>query len=366
MPSAEEVFNGLEIVFAVVFSLEVLLKIIGRGKDYWRDPSELMDLFVVLCSNTSLLMAQYAQMDITIFRALRLAKLLRMVKLMRTIEMMDSLQLMTTAISASVSALFWAVALLFVMQSFVALILTNMLRNEYLQHSDAELSIEQKLVLFEYFGTYARSMLSTFELMLANWPPICRFLTENLNEGWMVVVVAYKLTFGFAFVGVINAVFMQETLNVTVTDDSIMIKARSRAQMVHRRKMQKLLKLADTNNDGFLSFEEFADVLDSNAAVKLWLEAMDMETRDAKLLFRLLDRNNDNSLSVEELTAGFSKLKGIARSVDTQLIIRCLLKQWFPDVPPEAGGDAVLLDQVAPVFQSSGRQSPGSIDRSPT
>jgi hypothetical protein len=346
MPSAEKVFRVSEIVFATIFTLEAMLRMRGRGKEYWKDKSELMDLFVVVCSNASLIVESYATINITLFRLLRLAKLLRIVKLIRTVEQLDSLQLMTTALYASYSALCWAVILLFVMQTFVALILTNILRHEYLL-SD-RLSDEQKQQLFEYFGTYARAMLSTFELMLANWPPICRFMTETLHEGWMVVVIAYKLTFGFAFISVINAVFMQETLNVAVTDDNIMIRTKMRSQQDFRKKMQKLLKLADTNGDGFLSLAEFKAVL-HNPGVKMWLESMDMETRDGTLLFRLLDKDGDDSLSVDELATGFSKLKGQAKSLDTQLIVHALRKQWFPDVERKQG-DELLIDEMSKVL----------------
>jgi hypothetical protein len=349
MLGAKDAFKFIEIVFATVFTLEALMRMIGRGREYWKDKAELLDLFVVVCSITILLAENFSSMNVTLFRILRLTKLLRMVKLIRTVEQLDSLQLMTTALYASISALCWAVVLLFIMQSFMALILTAVFRSEYLTQSS--LSLEQKTQLFEYFGTYARSMLSTFELMLANWPPICRFLTENLHEAWMVFVIFYKLTFGFAFVGVINAVFMQETLNVAVTDDNIMIKTRTRAAAIHRRKMEKLMKLADTNRDSQLSLEEFEAVVD-NPSVKSWLESMDLETRDARLLFRLMDRNDDRSLSLDELTFGFAKLKGLAKSVDTQLIIQAMLKQWFPGALGPM--DGMLVNETSTVFSNPG------------
>jgi hypothetical protein len=348
MPSADTVFHVLEVVFAATFTLEAVLRMIGRGWAFWKDRSEMMDLVVVVLSNTSLFIVEnYEAMDITIFRLLRLAKLLRIVKLIRTVEQLDSLQLMTTALYSSISALCWAVILLFIMQSFVALILTNVLRSEYLLTD--RLTEEQKLTLFEYFGTYARSMLSTFELMLANWPPICRFLAENLHEGWMIVVIAYKLTFGFAFVSVINAVFMQETLNVAVTDDNIMIRTKIRTRNNFRQKMEKLIKIANSSGDGCLSMAQFRAVL-QNPGVKNWLEAMDMETRDGTLLFRLLDRDGDDRLTVDELAAGFSRLKGGAKSLDVQLLVQALRRQWFPDVETYEG-DEVLLDKVSWVLR---------------
>jgi hypothetical protein len=160
----------------------------------------------------------------------------------------------------------------------------------------------------------------------------------------MIVVVAYKLTFGFAFISVINAVFMQETLNVAVTDDNIMIRTKLRHQVDFRRKMEKLLKLADTNEDGHLSLKEFKAVL-HNPGVKTWLESMDMETRDGTLLFRMLDKDGDDHLTVDELATGFSKLRGSAKSLDSQLLIHALRRQWYPDVDRTIG-DEVLLDGI--------------------
>lgn len=39
-------------------------------------------------------------------------------------------------------------------------------------------------LVYTYFGTFSRSLLTMFEITLANWPPVCRALTENVTEPW--------------------------------------------------------------------------------------------------------------------------------------------------------------------------------------
>jgi hypothetical protein len=328
MPAGDVVFDYLEKVFALVFTIEAVLRMAGRGRAYWRDPYELLDLFVVVCSVASILVQSYDSINIQLFRLLRTVKVLRMVKLIRRIKGLDSLHLMTAALSASGFALLWAGVLLFIMQSVVALIITNVFRSEYLLKPGA-LTPEQSEQLFAYFGTYARSMLSTFELTLANWPPICRFLTDNLHEGWMVFAVAYKLSFGFAVVGVINAVFVQETFNVASTDDSIMVKRKQRAANTHRTKMERLFKRVDSDGNGRVSMREFGRVL-RDKSIQTWLESMDLDASNADLLFTLIKQDGSRTISVDELIKGVARLKGAARSIDVQMVIRALQEQWAP------------------------------------
>merc|ERR1719343_1692428 len=98
---------------------------------------------------------------------------------------------------------------------------------------------------------------------------ICRFLQEDLYEGWAVAVIFYKLTVGFAMLGILNAVFMQETFSATEIDDSIMVSKKKRADKAHGKKMLKLFKHAERNDQGYLERAEFRRVL-RNPAIRTW------------------------------------------------------------------------------------------------
>ncbi|CAK0839691.1 unnamed protein product [Prorocentrum cordatum] len=200
----EAVFDILEIIFAVIFTVEVALRIVAMGFQYFRRPSEYFDLAVVILSDLSIVLNSSSTLDnIELLRLLRAVKLLRLLKLVRTIEGFDALHLMTTALESSAWALCWSVLLLLSIQTFVAMIATYLFRALYMKKGS--LSDEDLEHLFEYWGTFTRSLLSLFELALANWPPICRWLAENLHEGFIVAALSYKLVMGMAVVGVINA-----------------------------------------------------------------------------------------------------------------------------------------------------------------
>merc|ERR1719218_333567 len=100
----------------------------------------------------------------------------------------------------------------------VSLFLTQILHTYYFRDTiwaeleSSEVSGYHKL--YEYFGTFTRCLLSMFELTLANWPPVTRLLAEEVSEWFMLLCVAHKITVGFAVIGVINGVILQETFKV--------------------------------------------------------------------------------------------------------------------------------------------------------
>merc|ERR1712032_805170 len=230
---------------------------------------------------------------------------------------------MTTALGASSWALCWAILLLLTIQTFLAMIVTQVFR-PYLQEVGDLSSLtddRQKRLreIFQYFGTFSRSMLSLFELALANWSPICRFLVEEVNEAHMVFVLLFKLGMGIAVLGVINAVFMQETFKVANTDNDIMVRTKTKAAQMHKEKMETLFRVLDTDGNGRLQREEFKSVL-MDPTIHTWLASMDLDASDADTIFDLLC-GSDNLIDVDELISGVSLLKGAARSIDMRRLL---------------------------------------------
>merc|ERR1719498_1449333 len=165
----------------------------------------------------------------------------------------------------------------------VALFLTQTLHATYFSDvyastlSGADLEKHRKL--FEYFGSFTRCLLSMFELTLANWPPVTRLLSEEVSEWFMILCLIHKITIGFAVIGVINGVILQETFKVAQTDDMVMVRQKKRATAILRKKMTLLFEALDNSGDGELDYEEFATISEI-PEVKTWLAAMEIETED--------------------------------------------------------------------------------------
>merc|ERR1712183_1080695 len=96
-----------------------------------------------------------------------------------------------------------------------------------------------------------------FEITLADFPPVARLLSEEHSQWFMLICVMHKLTIGFAVVGVINGVILQETFKVASSDDRLMVRQLDRARDLTAKKMRSLFEALDVSNDGFLDLDEF-------------------------------------------------------------------------------------------------------------
>lgn len=167
---------------------------------------------------------------------------------------------------------------------------------------------------FRYFGSFSRSLFSMFEMTLANWTILGRFLLEDVGETLGMLTIIYKLTMGFTVIAVINGCFIKETFKLAEQDDLLMIIQKDKERQVHTEKMLKLLDMADTKGDGTLNRQEFIDVC-MNPEVDKWLGAQGLRVTDAGAIFDLIDPG-EGILHKQELVAGARKLQGNARSLD--------------------------------------------------
>jgi hypothetical protein len=312
-------FHYSEYVFAALFTMEIFLRLFAMGREFFYDPWMWLDTVVVVISDITVFGLPIF-MSGAVIRVLRLARLLRILRLARKIQTFDSLYLMTTALGGSLSVLLWVCVLLFVIQTLCALLLTNIIQTFHLGEQSS-LTDKEKEEVFIYFGTYWRAMVSLFELMLANWPPICRLMMETLHESWSVVVVIYKLTMGFGVIAVISGVFTQATFKAAESDDQLMLRSKAQQTAVHTRKMKMLFSKMTGGTNSEIDLRTFKAFL-KDEDIKMWLKAMEYDTSDAALLFYLIDKNGDGSLSVDELIEGMASLKGTARNIDIKVLLR--------------------------------------------
>ncbi|CAE7491913.1 SCN4A [Symbiodinium sp. CCMP2456] len=317
-PGAEDVFPVIEMFFGVIFTMEVVLRLYAERLHFFAEGWNWLDATVVIVWLFGKIW-RTLPVNSQILRLGRLFRLLRMLRLVRRMKEFDALFLMTTAIRSSFMVLGWTIALLFVCQMLFALIVQQFLYGFYFDENADGPGKEAQLRVFEYFGTFTRALLSLFEMTLANWPPVCRLLMEEVSEWWMIFCLFHKLTMGFAVVGVINGVLMQETFKVAHMDDTVMVREKQRAMRTHVSKMSALFHDADTSGDGRLDIEEFKTIL-QHYEVKIWLAAMDLDVSDVEELFDMLDTGGDGRLSAEELVNGVSRLRGAARAMDMKRI----------------------------------------------
>lgn len=346
-PGGEHAFLVLEWIFGVLFTLEWVFKILGfRGSfiyQFWN----WFDTLLVVFWLADVALANMP-VDSSLLRLVRLARLLRLLRLARAVQGFDSLVVMTTALQGSMSALFWVAILLLVVQMMFALFLNQILMN-YMEDESQDPKDRQQI--FEYFGTFSRAMLTMFELTLGNWVPVARTLQENVSGFLVAFSIAHKVSLGFACVGVVNGVFMQETFKVAQSDDAMLMRGAENRRKMHVKKMTEFLTYTDDSGDGKISNSEWTECL-KNQQVQFWFAGQGVGLGEADRLFNCLETDGDGKLSPEELVAGVSRLQGPAKSLDLAFFKEDMAKD-VQDFSDSVGSRMKDLDQKIVCLQTN-------------
>merc|ERR1712060_322446 len=119
--------------------------------------------------------------------------------------------------------------------------------------------------------------------------------------------VLHKMLLGFAVIGIVNGVFVQETFKVATLDDAVMVRQAYRKEKTHIAKMKRLFAQADADNNGRVDRDEWLWICEDQW-VQIWLKSQDIDAKDPVRLFSLLD-DGSGRLTAEALIEGTARLK---------------------------------------------------------
>ncbi|CAK0819027.1 unnamed protein product [Prorocentrum cordatum] len=326
-PGATSVFLGLEWFYGVLFTSELIVKLVAVPQKTLKDAWSVIDVLVV-----AFFWIEALERDLpfppTLIRLARMARLLRFLRVVKTIKGFGSLYLMLQSIKGSVSALGWASVVVLMGEMVLALAL-NLLVRDYWENES--LDLEEREVLFEYFGTFTKSLLTMIEMLLGNWFSVTRILIR-FNEWFMVFGICHQLVFGFAVIEVISGVFLNETFKVAALDDSIMLEEARRTAKAESDKLTEFFNMADEDDNGYVDPDELRRALE-NKKVTEWLSAMGLDLSDVDRVFSLLDKDRDGRLTCEELVRIAVLLKKPARAADIA-VLKSLLEEVKACIDP--------------------------------
>ena len=194
-PNVETFFWVGDVTFAVIFTLEMLIRLFWiRWFAFFKHWLNWID-FIVVCSSWAELFAAALPISPTFLRMLRLGKLLRALRVVKMSQVLESLQLLLKCIAASVRILFWSLVLLMLIQCSAGMTISYMV-SEFMV--DPDVDEVKKFEVFRYYGTFSKTLLTMFEVLFANWAPACRVLMDNVSEWYSTVFIIYRCFVGFA------------------------------------------------------------------------------------------------------------------------------------------------------------------------
>lgn len=309
----ETFFKVVDMMFTILFAVDVLIRIFFLRLRFWKTWLNYVDVGVAVTSvvEITVLWASNLPVNPVLFRLLRIGKLARAIRMVTMTNKLQSLQLLVKCLASSASMLFWSFCLLVFVQSVAGLVISTIC-TDFISNSSLNITLREEV--FRFYGTFSRTFLTMFEIMFANWSPPCRVLVENISEWFSLFFLLYRCVLGFAVLNIINSVFVQQTMKTASSDEELAFKQKEKEIQAYTRKVKKLFLAMDASGDGNINLQEFSKLVES-PKLKFWMDQLELEYFDLLSLFEFLD-NGDGEITLMEFIDGASRLRGQAKALD--------------------------------------------------
>lgn len=308
-----QLFGVLDHVFAVVFSIELVLRISAFGQDFFCGEGCFLNIFDLV-----IIVAQVFE-ELFVFcqeflypwgggnelRFLRFFRFLRILRLTRVLASIGDLRTLMVSIGSSMKSLVWVIILLGMLTFAVGVLVTQIVTAHMVQYGED--IPEEMETLRKYYGSVGRSMLSLFEAVTEgiHWGEVMEPLVVDCSPWLLVVFLLYIAFTLFALLNVVTGLFVEAAINAAEEDK----------KQVLAQQMCNLFIDLDRDSSGAITWEEFEINL-QNPQMMEYLKVIDLDPDEAAQLFNLLDEDGSGEIDAEELVSGCLRLHGNAKALE--------------------------------------------------
>lgn len=336
------VFTVLNQFYAAVFLTELVMKLIGEGKQFlWpSDWGQFWWNYIDVASVCSSLI-EFALFVLTasvgnsgiskgptlrIIRILRIVRLVRVIRLMRLVRLISSLRRLIQSILATMTALGWSFVLLSMIIYMFGIIFTDIV-STVSQDPEQTQSETAKRILETDFKDLHTSMITLF-LMISNGVDWGNQFHAFFEIHWLlaytlIVYVAFCL---FAVLNVMTGTFCQFAIDSANRDQDVLLQ-NMRAMRDHQVQMIRAFfdTIRDPDNDAgghsHVTLYDFERRFEAPEVLSFF-QVLDIDVNDAWTLFTLMSPGNDGTLNADEFIEGCMRLKGAAKKIDVAVMMR--------------------------------------------
>eukprot|EP00931_Biecheleriopsis_adriatica_P102100 TRINITY_DN77123_c0_g1_i1.p1 TRINITY_DN77123_c0_g1~~TRINITY_DN77123_c0_g1_i1.p1 ORF type:complete len:628 (+),score=118.54 TRINITY_DN77123_c0_g1_i1:122-2005(+) len=335
---AKTVFAAIDIVFAVIFTVELLARAVAYGKKFWIGPDWRWNLF-----DTALVVTLLGEMIVSVIvdtdgisTILSVLRIGRVVRILRMVRLINSLKQLVYLIMASVNSFFWAAVLMLLLMYCLAVYFTmqcNSIRADLLDEDTVK-----------FWGSVGSSTLTMFKAISSgeDWGNLIAGIghTSPVSQALFYFYIAFAT---MVMLNLVTGVFVQGASRIiTEEKDREFIAAAVRA-----------FGKFDTDFSGTITLEEFQE---AGAAEQLAAEFsnFDFSMGELEATFKLLDADDSGSITMIEFIDGCLQMNGTARKFDLRLMhadLKGLLKEVQTELSSFKDHIENINDQKADIFQ---------------
>ncbi|CAK9102797.1 unnamed protein product [Durusdinium trenchii] len=321
-------FQTLHLLYAVVFALELGLRVCAFGSDLYNDGDlfrwTCLDFIIVVSSFIDVALAwsiQESKEDATgssssglsairIMRVIRISRLIRVTRIAKLMMWLKALRTLIHSIIVTLKSLVWALVLLVLLWYVFAIILSQAAieRLVLLQDIPKDQWIPGDVALEFWWGSLGDSVSTLFMSITGG---ISWQIAENplfaLSGAWKVVFFAYISFTTFAVLNVMTGVFCQSAIESAARDHDMAMQNVMQDNRAFMRKFSHLFHMLDQDDTGFITLVELEERME-DPDVKTYFEVW--------TFFRLLDGDSGQEIDMDEFLYGCMRLRGEAKALD--------------------------------------------------
>lgn len=192
-------------------------------------------------------------------------------------------------------------------------------------YDNDEISIANRIWLFEHFGGSLMSMYTMFECTFTGgWRFIARPLITEFHYLFAIFWITWIVIVNFMTIRVVGALFLKSTLEVAAqNDERIAMEAQKKKKDV-AAKIHDMFQAADETGDGSLGEEEFQAMLERQEVVDAFDE-IGLDIDELMALFSVLS-SDDGAADYEEFMCGALAMTASSPSLDNMISSQNQLK----------------------------------------
>eukprot|EP00931_Biecheleriopsis_adriatica_P073439 TRINITY_DN47721_c0_g1_i1.p1 TRINITY_DN47721_c0_g1~~TRINITY_DN47721_c0_g1_i1.p1 ORF type:complete len:601 (+),score=105.69 TRINITY_DN47721_c0_g1_i1:77-1879(+) len=323
---APPLFHVLNLVYTVLFTVEIVLKMAGYGLvGFFFGPDKLWNWFdgVVVASAIfeTVLVDAVSVGHLRVFRVLRVARIFRSIRVVRILKFVASLRNLLLSISHTLKTLFWTMVLvglnLYGFGVALAQATYDHCRAEAIRREGdinaVPVCLDPHLV--EFWGDLPTSMFTLLKTITGglSWHEAVSPLAD-VGPLWVITFTVYLVFMYFAVLNVVTGVFCQTAIESAAADKEMATMLQLHNRQVYIESLRKLFSELDHDGSNEITIDELESKLKDDS-LSAFFESMNVDTDDAWLLFSLIDKDMSGCIDAEEFITGCLQLKGPAKAI---------------------------------------------------
>jgi len=295
-----------------LYTLELILNIIVKGRAIVKDWTLMLDVVIIVCGYADVFLNIIADSDfvvrIGIFRAFRLARIVRLMRLLRKTRALRELQKLVTMMATCLKALVWSSVFCFLIMSVWAMfmvevvhpIITSM-QNEHGVFDDCTQCVRAA-------GSVMDANLLLFKTVIAgdSWGLIAVPVIEE-HPATAFIFIGSQVTLVFGVLNLIVAVVVDNFAEARQRDILNLAEELEYDFEKDQKFLQKVFDRMDADGSGLVTFEELVDGARRDPEFQSRLRVMDIDETDLKQLFEMIDTNEQGYINATEFIAPLSR-----------------------------------------------------------